>query len=89
MPGACEALRSNLILWYTKPLSGHVIKGADIVVDHETSNLPSGYSLDLVGDPCVTVLRRDDDVIVARFTRNVDPWEIKRTAEEDHLSREL
>ena len=57
-----------------------------------TSNLPSGYYLDLVGDPCVIVLRRDDDrddgAIVARFTHNVDPWEIKRIAEEDHLTRE-
>ena len=60
--------------------------------DQDTSNLPSGYSLGLVGDPCVIVLRRDDDrddgAIVARFTHNVDPWEIKRIAEEDHLTRE-
>ena len=48
------------------------------------SKLPAGYALDLVDDPCVIVLRRGDGVIVARFTRNVDPQEIRRAAEEDH-----
>jgi hypothetical protein len=49
-----------------------------------TTRLPSGYQLDLVGDPCVVVLRRKDGTVVARFTHNVDPEEIRRTAEEDH-----
>ena len=48
------------------------------------SKLPAGYALDLVGDPCVIVLRRGGGAIVARFTRNVDPQEIRRAAEEDH-----
>ena len=47
------------------------------------SNLPAGYALDLVGDPCVIVLRRGGGTIVARFTRNADPQEIRRAAEED------
>ncbi len=47
------------------------------------SKLPAGYALDLVGDPCVIVLRRGGGAIVARFTRNVDPQEIRRAAEED------
>jgi hypothetical protein len=51
------------------------------MLDQETSNLPPGYSLDLVGDPCVIALRRDDEVIVARFTHRVDPEEIRRAAE--------
>ena len=48
------------------------------------SKLPAGYALDLVGDPCVIVLCRGGGTIVARFTRNVDPQEIRRAAEEDH-----
>ena len=48
------------------------------------SKLPAGYALDLVGDPCVIVLRRGGGAVVARFTRNVDPQEIRRAAEEDH-----
>jgi hypothetical protein len=49
----------------------------------ETSRLPPGYRLDVVGDPCVIVLRREDGTVVARFTHNVDPEEIRQTAEED------
>jgi hypothetical protein len=49
-----------------------------------SSNLPLGYTLELVGDPCVIVLRRDGEVVVARFTHNVDPEEIRRAAEEVH-----
>ena len=30
------------------------------------------------------VLRREDETIVARFTNNVDPEEIRWAAEEDH-----
>jgi hypothetical protein len=50
--------------------------------DEETSRLPSGYRLDLVGDPCIIILRGPDGTIVARFTHNVDPDEITRAAEE-------
>ena len=51
--------------------------------DEQTTRLPPGYQLDLIGDPCVIVLRREDGTVVARFTHNVDPEEIRRTAEED------
>jgi len=50
----------------------------------ETTRLPAGYTLDLLGDPCVIVLRRADGTVAARFTKHVDPEEIRRTAEEDH-----
>jgi hypothetical protein len=53
------------------------------VSSENPSKLPAGYALDLV-DPCVIVLRRGGGAIVARFTRNVDPQEIRRAAEEDH-----
>ena len=49
-----------------------------------TTRLPSGYRLDLLGDPCVIVLRREEGTVVARFTHNVDPEEIRRAAEEDY-----
>ena len=49
-----------------------------------SSNLPLGYTLELVGDPCVIVLRRDGEAVGARFTHNVDPEEIRRAAEEVH-----
>ena len=49
--------------------------------DDESSRLPAGYSLDLIGDPCVIILRRPDGTIVARFTHGVDPEELRRTAE--------
>ncbi len=48
-----------------------------------TTHLPPGYRLDLIGDPCVIVLRRQDGTVVARFTRNADPEEIRRAAEEE------
>ena len=51
--------------------------------DQETSLLPPGYRLDLVGDPCVIILRGPDGRVVARFTRNVDPEEIRQAAQED------
>jgi hypothetical protein len=47
------------------------------------ARLPPGYGLDLLGDPCVIVLRRADGTLVARFTKNVDPMEIRRAAEVD------
>ena len=56
------------------------------VRDNETSKLPPGYRLDLIGDPGVIVLRRPDGTIVARFTRFADPQEIKRAAEEDRTA---
>ena len=51
--------------------------------DENPSNLPAGYTLDLVGDPCVIILLREDGTVVARFTRNVDPQEVRGAAEED------
>jgi hypothetical protein len=48
-----------------------------------TPRLPPGYRLDLVSDPCVIILRREDGTVVARFTHNVDPQEIRWAAEED------
>ena len=51
--------------------------------DENPSKLPARYTLDLAGDPCVIVLRRGGGAVVARFTRNVDPQEIRRAAEED------
>jgi hypothetical protein len=53
------------------------------VREENPSNLPAGYTLDLVGDPCVIVLLRADGTVVARFTRNVDPQEVRGAAEED------
>jgi hypothetical protein len=55
--------------------------------DQENSRLPPGYRLDLVGDPCVIVLRGPDGRVVARFTQYVDPEEIRRAAQEDDESR--
>ena len=49
-----------------------------------TTNLPQGYRLDLIDDPCVIVLRREDGTVVARFTHYADPEEIRQAAEEDH-----
>jgi hypothetical protein len=50
--------------------------------DDETSHLPPGYSLDLVGDPCIIILRRPDRTVVTRFTDAADPREIRRAAED-------
>jgi hypothetical protein len=52
--------------------------------DEDTTRLLPGYQLDLVGDPCVIILRREDGTVVARFTHNIDPQEIRRAAEEDY-----
>ena len=49
-----------------------------------STRLPAGYTLDLLGDPCVIVLRRADGTVAARFTKHVDPEQIRRAAEEDH-----
>ena len=51
--------------------------------DYHTSNLPPGYRLDLVGDPCVVTLCRSDGTVVSYFTHTTDPEEIRRVAEED------
>jgi hypothetical protein len=51
--------------------------------DDQTSWLPPGYSLDLVDDPDVIILRRSDGTIVARFTHAADTEEIRRAAQED------
>jgi hypothetical protein len=53
-------------------------------LNEQTTRLPRGYALDLLGDPCVIALRRVDETVVARFTKYVDPEEIRRAAEEDH-----
>ena len=50
----------------------------------DTSNLLPGYRLDLVGDLCVIALVREDGTVVARFTRNADPEEVRWAAAEDH-----
>jgi len=49
----------------------------------ESTRLPAGYTLDLRGDPCVIALRRADGTVVARFTQQVDPEEIRQSAEDD------
>ena len=54
--------------------------------EEKLSKLPAGYTLDLAGDPCLIVLLRADGAVVARFTRNVDPQEVRRAAEEDSRS---
>ena len=56
--------------------------------DEKTTRLPPGYRLDLVGDPCVIVLVREDGTVVARFTHNADPQEISQAAEEDRRARD-
>ena len=49
----------------------------------DISRLPQGYRLDLIGDPCVIAVVREDGTVVARFTQNADPEEIRRAAEEE------
>ncbi len=56
--------------------------------EENPSKLPDGYTLDPAGVPCVIVLRRRGGAVVARFTRNVDPQEIRRAAEEDSAKEE-
>ena len=50
----------------------------------EITRLPPGYTLDLLGDPCVIVVRRADGTVVVRFTKHDDPEQIRRAAAEDH-----
>ncbi len=48
---------------------------------------PPGYRPDLVGDPCVVVLHREDGTVLARFSNHAVPEEIRRAAEEDRRRR--
>jgi hypothetical protein len=57
------------------------------VSEDRTSRLPPGYTLDIVGDPCILILRNPDGAVVARFSHNVDPAEVRRAAEEDRQQR--
>ena len=50
--------------------------------DDKISRLPPGNRLDLVGDPCIIILRGPDGEVVTRFSRDVDPEGIRRTAAE-------
>jgi hypothetical protein len=58
-------------------------RGLRAIPDDLTSGLPEGYHLDLLSDPCVIILRRPDETVVARFTPFTDPKEIRQGAEED------
>ena len=49
----------------------------------DTLRLPPGYSLDLVGDPCVVTLCRADGTVVGRFSEASDSEQIRRAAEDD------
>ncbi len=55
----------------------------------EPTRLPPGYGLDLLGDPCVIVLRGADGTVVARFSPFADPMEIRRAAEEERERAEV
>jgi hypothetical protein len=57
------------------------------VSEDRTARLPPGYTLDIVGDPCIIILRKPDGALVARFPRNVDADEVRRAAEEDRQER--
>ena len=57
--------------------------------DYDALELPPGYSLDLVGDPCVLTLCRSDGTVVAHFTHTSDPEEIKRAAQEDSAGEDV
>jgi hypothetical protein len=61
-----------------------VERGLRPIPDDLTSGMPEGYHLDPLSDPCVIILRRPDETVVARFTPFADPKEIRQAAEEDH-----
>lgn len=61
-----------------------VDRGLRPIRDDPISGLPAGYHLDLLSDPCVIILRRPGETVVARFTPFADPKEIRQAAEEDH-----
>ena len=53
----------------------------------QTSDLPEGYRLDLLGDPHVPALRRQDGTVVARFAAGGATREaIEREARDDLLA---
>ncbi len=58
--------------------------------DDTPRRLPPGYTLDLVSDPCIIVLRRPDGTIAAHFGRYAEAEQMRRAAEEDRarLDRE-
>ncbi len=66
-----------------------VDRGLRPIRDDLTSGLPPGYHLDLLSDPCVIILRRSGETVVARFTPFADPQEIRRIAEEDRARLEV
>jgi hypothetical protein len=57
------------------------------VSEDTTARLPPGYTLDIVGDPCIIILRNPDGALVARFPRNVNTDEVRRAVEEDRQER--
>jgi hypothetical protein len=59
------------------------------VSEDRTARLPPGYTLDIVGDPCILILRNPDGAVVARFPRNVDPAEIKTSRRRRSLTKGL
>ena len=65
-----------------------VDRGLRPIPDDLTSDLPAGYHLDLLSDPCVIILRRPAGTVVARFTPFADPKEIRQAAEEDREGAE-
>jgi hypothetical protein len=82
-----------LLEWRNKDVEDQpalrVDRGLRPIREDLTSGLPEGYHLDLLSDPCVIILCRPDETVVARFTRFVDPKEISRAAEEDRARLEL
>ena len=66
-----------------------VDRGLPAIRNDLTSGLPEGYHLDLLSDPCVIILRRPGETVVARFTRFADPKEIRQAAEEDRERAEV
>jgi hypothetical protein len=57
------------------------------VSEDTTARLPPGYTLDIVGDPCIIILRNPDGALVARFPRNVNTDEVRLAAEEDRQEK--
>jgi hypothetical protein len=45
--------------------------------------------VDLLSDPCIIILRRPGETVVARFTPFADSQEIRRAAEEDRARLEV
>jgi hypothetical protein len=64
-----------------------VDRGLRPIPDDLNSGLPAEYYLDLLSDPCVIILRRPGETIVARFTPFANPKEIRRAAQEDRKRR--